>query len=121
MMRERIIGLDFIKVIACFWVVALHTVNASFSIVNFVIVSFGVSAIPFFIMVNGYLMFQKKEITYGYIGNKIFRILIVCFSWELLHAFAYFFIITNLEILLEAFCLIFFNKDYSFTFGLWAL
>lgn len=86
MRSERVIGVDFIKVIACCLVVALHTVNVNFSIINFIIISLSVVAIPNFIMVNGYLMFQKAEITYGYIRNKIFRILIVCFSWEVLHA-----------------------------------
>ena len=116
MQTERIIGLDFIKVIACIFIVALHTINVSYSPINFIIISFAVSAIPLFIMVNGYLMFQKTEITYGYIGNKIFRILIVCFSWEALHALAYFCYYHKFRNFVKSFLLDFLQQGLFFHF-----
>lgn len=89
MQFKRELWLDFIKIIACCLVVALHTVRADSGFANFVIVSMAETAIPLFLMVNGYLMFRKDTITYAYVGKKILRILVVCFSWEALHAGVY--------------------------------
>lgn len=116
MKSERVIGLDFIKVIACYLVVALHTVNVNLSIINFLIISLSVFAIPAFIMVNGYLMFQKATITYSYIRNKILRILIVCFSWEALHALSYFFYYHKFRNFIESFLLDFIQQGLFFHF-----
>lgn len=116
MQTKRQISLDFIKIISCCLIVALHTVNPDFGFANFIIFSIAATAIPFFLMVNGYLMFQKDTITYVYIGKKIFRILMVCFSWEMLHAAAYFMHYHEVRNFVKSFLLDFLQKGLFFHF-----
>lgn len=77
---ERDLRIDMLKNIACFGVVALHTFaptklpNAFYYIFVF--------AIPIFFMVNGYLLLNKKELTYPYIIKKIFNILLTILIWN---------------------------------------
>lgn len=116
MQIKRDVGLDFIKIIACFLVVALHTIKPSFSVNNFAIVAIAVTAIPFFLMVNGYLMFQKETLTYDYVGKKIIRILAVCFSWEALHSVAYYLYYHEVRNFIKSFLLDFLQQGLFFHF-----
>ena len=67
MEKKREIGLDLIKFIARCFVVIAHRVIGVKGIVNQILVFLPALSMPLFIMVNGYLMFQKKKITYTYI------------------------------------------------------
>lgn len=116
MQTKREIGFDVLKVVACCLVVASHTIRADFGFVNFVVFALAIIAIPLFIMVNGYLMFQKAEVTYAYVRKKIIRILVVCFSWEALHAVAYFLYYHQFRNFLESFLLDFLQKGLFFQF-----
>lgn len=114
--RKREIGIDLVKTIACYLVVALHTIRVEVSGVNFVIFAFAVVAIPLFFMVNGYLMFRKEQIPLKYVGKKVIRILSVCFCWEALHGMAYFLYYRQFRNVFESFVLDFFQKGLFFHF-----
>lgn len=116
MQINRDSGLDVIKVIACCFVVALHTINPDLGFINFAVFAVATIAIPCFFMINGYLMFQKETVTYAYVGKKIIRILFVCFLWEALHAIAYFIYYHRFRNILASFCLDFFQKGLFFHF-----
>ncbi len=89
-LHKRDYGIDLLKVISCCGIVAIHTINITYGYINLVLGLMAVICIPLFFMCNGYLMFIKnQEITYKYVFSKILRILLVCFSWELLHALAF--------------------------------
>ena len=88
--NKREIWLDYIKALAIFLVLVLHTIrfginDNSFSI-GLIFYYFGTIAIPLFFMVNGYLQL-RREITYKYVFKKIFKILFVALSWNFLFAF----------------------------------
>lgn len=116
MQAKRNISLDVIKVVACCFVVASHTIRPGFGFANFVAFSLAIIAIPCFFMVNGYLMFQKQIVTYAYIWKKIIRILVVCFSWEALHAAVYWLYYHQFRNFLESFLLDFLQKGLFFHF-----
>lgn len=73
-------NLDLIKCIACIGVVGLHAVGMK----NYTIYYLCGISVPFFFMVNGFLMFQKQDIRYSYILRKIGMILAVVFAWNVL-------------------------------------
>lgn len=93
-MRKRNIGIDLIKVIGCLGVVALHVCSKAFitsshlvvdngyTLFNQVLYYLGVVSVPFFFMVNGYFLLNKKAITYKYVINKILIILGISVSWS---------------------------------------
>ena len=86
---ERNIGLDLLKIIACFAVVVLHvtgivpikSVGYSLKTTLYYIAGF---AVPIFFMVNGYSLLNKTKLNYRYISKKILSILAVVFSWNVL-------------------------------------
>ena len=70
-MKERNQNLDLIKCIACLGVVGLHSVG----MVNYTIYYLCDFSVPLFFMVNGFLMFSKEEISYGYAFRKILNLI----------------------------------------------
>jgi len=78
---KRLIGLDLVKIIACFLVIALHTCNTTNSQVSIssIIAYASVIAVPLFFMVNGYLLFGKTKQNKWYSYKKIVRILFLTF------------------------------------------
>lgn len=56
---KREYGIDIIKIIACSFVVAIHTVNGQLGVINRIIQMCTVLAIPLFFTVNGYLLLKK--------------------------------------------------------------
>lgn len=79
-MKERNQNLDLIKCIACLGVVGLHSVG----MVNYTIYYLCDFSVPLFFMVNGFLMFSKEEISYGYAFRKILNLIKVVVLWNLL-------------------------------------
>ena len=79
---ERNLHIDMLKIVACLGVVGLHVFNPS-KCENILYYIF-VFAIPIFFMVNGFLMLNKKEITYRYCIKKIFNIVTIVFIWNVL-------------------------------------
>lgn len=116
MRKQREINIDFIKIMACFGVVALHTINGSLGVVNMIITLLATMCIPLFFMVNGYLMFKKDDITYSYVFHRIGKIITVCFAWEFLHAVAYFLYYRKWRNFLLSFILDFIQEGLFFHF-----
>ncbi|QIO84970.1 acyltransferase [Pediococcus acidilactici] len=91
--RKRIIGIDLVKVIACFSVILLHASmpffysNQTFKIGNFSIISeilyyAGTAAVPLFFMTNGFFLINRSKMSYRYIYTKIGLILVPVFGWN---------------------------------------
>jgi len=78
---NRLIGLDLIKIIACFLVIGLHTCTPKNIQVclSSIIYYTGVIAIPLFFITNGYLLFGKTKQNQWYSYKKIGRILLLTF------------------------------------------
>lgn len=81
-MNTRNVNLDLIKCLACFCVVGLHAIGMT----DYTIYYFCGCGVPLFFMVNGYLMLSKEDITYSYIGRKIWQLVKIVFLWNLLIA-----------------------------------
>ena len=79
-MSNRIVNLDLVKVLAAIGVVGLHAIG----MVNYSIYYFCDFAVPLFMMVNGYLMFSKANITPAYAFGKILSLLRIVVCWNLL-------------------------------------
>ncbi len=112
----RELGIDLIKLMACCLVVANHTIDMSKGVLNCGLMELTVLSIPLFFMVNGYLMFKKQEIGWRYALHKVWRILVVCFLWEFLHAVAYFVYYREMRNFLSSFVLDFFQQGLFFHF-----
>lgn len=78
---KRDSSLDLIKIIACFGVVILHTVNRSMGVLNSVLYYLGTLSIPMFFMVDGALLLNKECVTFKYSVNKIIKIFLVAMFW----------------------------------------
>lgn len=114
--KKRVTGIDLIKIAAACLVVAAHTLNADKGVLTFLVLVFTATAIPMFFLVNGYLVLSKKEVSVRYAARKIARILLVCFTWEALHAIAYFLYYHECRNFIESFFLDFFQKGLFFHF-----
>lgn len=115
MKREK--WLDCIKIIACFLVVMLHSMNSGIraNMKNIVLVFYyiGTFAIPLFFMVNGYLQLRKKDITYFYCLKKILKILGVVLICNFVLAIIYFiFYKKSINIFMESIGNIFLQYGY---------
>lgn len=69
-MKQRIYGIDLLKVMACIGVVSLHTVNGSLGMVNRIVTLVCSLSIPIFFMCSGYVAFLKENISYKYVAKK---------------------------------------------------
>ena len=87
MVTKREHWLDFIKIIASFLVIILHTVcygiNNKISSPALLVYYIGTFAIPLFWMASGYIQLRKK-VTYQYAFKKILKILFIAFVWNTL-------------------------------------
>ena len=79
-MSNRNVNLDLVKVLASIGVVGLHAIG----MVNYSVYYFCDFAVPLFMMVNGYLMFNKSGITPAYAFTKILSLLKIVVCWNLL-------------------------------------
>lgn len=80
--KKRIIGIDFLKIIACLGVVGLHTIGKDSSTINRILYYFCGYAIPIFFMVHGYLLLNKDNLNYKYLIHKAITFLYVAFLWN---------------------------------------
>ncbi|QPG03722.1 acyltransferase family protein [Latilactobacillus sakei] len=96
METKRSYNIDLAKTIAYIGVVFLHVVGKatengySGSIAGQILYNLGTLAVPMFFVVNGYLLFGKKSVSYKYSGIKIMNILGVILGWNILYAILYF-------------------------------
>lgn len=73
--HKRDLSLDLIKTIAMFSVVSLHTTCLfQRNILTLIVGYTSLIAIPLFFVVSGYLMFARENVSYRYIGFKIYNI-----------------------------------------------
>ena len=79
-MKERNINIDLIKSIACLGILGLHCIGY----VNYTLYYICTFAVPSFFMVNGFLMFSKKEITLKYCGFKALSVLKIVILWNII-------------------------------------
>ena len=114
--KKREIGVDLVKVFACVWVVALHTLRPGQGLANRIVFLMASVCMPLFFICNGYVLFLKRQITYGYVLKKVARILSVCFMWELLHAVAYFLVYNEFRNFIQSFILDFFQEGLFYHF-----
>lgn len=63
MNKNRIVGLDLLKIIACLGVVGLHTIGKDSSEINRILYYLCGYAIPCFFMVHGYFILNKAELS----------------------------------------------------------
>lgn len=81
--RERDINIDFLKIIACIAVVGLHTLQKDLSAANALMHYFCGFAIPVFFFSTGYILLQRKEITFRYCLKKCLNIARVVVIWNI--------------------------------------
>lgn len=83
-MKKRIEWIDLLKIVACFLVVVLHSINYGLKNNEYVnglwIYYIGSLAIPIFFMINGYLQLGR-DLTYKYVISKVVKIFIVVIFW----------------------------------------
>lgn len=116
-MKNREIGIDLLKIVACFLIVAIHTVDARLGVFCRLISMITVVAIPVFFAINGYLLLNRENPTdYKYVCKKIKKIMIVCFAWEVLYSIAYFIVYHELRNFIVSFVLDFVQKGFFFQF-----
>ena len=74
-MNSRIVNIDFVKAVAMFTVIGLHTfgVDMDWHYVN-ILYEMCVIAIPLFFMSSGYIMLPREDITIGYVLKKELRL-----------------------------------------------
>lgn len=84
-MNKRDTGIDFLKIIATFAVVGLHTQRDLSTGILFNPILYYISrfAMPVFFMCNGFLIFQKEDFTFEYFKKKILNILKLLASWSI--------------------------------------
>lgn len=70
MNKNRIVGLDLLKIIACLGVVGLHTIGKDSSEINRILYYLCGYAIPCFFMVHGYFILNKAELKCTYLIKK---------------------------------------------------
>lgn len=91
--KQRVIGIDIVKAMACIFVILLHTSMAAFlrdgvalshTMPSQIIYYLGTGAVPLFFMANAFFIINRPEISYKYIYKKIIAILIPVFLWNAL-------------------------------------
>ena len=82
--KNRNLNLDLLRVISCIAVVGLHTLKWDVSTLNSIIYYLQGFAVPIFIMSSGYILVNRKEISYIYIYKKILSILKIVCLWNLI-------------------------------------
>lgn len=93
--KRRIVGIDLIKVLACFSVIMLHVSmpffysDGAFKVGNTIVLSktvyyLGTSAVPLFFMANGFFLVNRAKMSINYVLNKIGLIMIPILGWNLI-------------------------------------
>ncbi|MEE6680064.1 acyltransferase [Pediococcus pentosaceus] len=93
--KRRIVGVDLIKVLACFSVIMLHVSmpffysDGAFKVGNTIVLSktvyyLGTSAVPLFFMANGFFLVNRAKMSINYVLNKIGLIMIPILGWNLI-------------------------------------
>lgn len=111
--KTRDYNIDLIKIIACIFVVVLHTIGKQLNWINDSIYYMAGCAIPLFFMVNGSLIMKKKEVTYKYVTRKIVNILLIIILWNILYCiFQCIILHKNINLIKEIFKNLFLQRGY---------
>lgn len=78
-------NISLLKITACIAVVGLHTLHKDISLCNSTLYYLCGFAVPIFLMVSGYFLMNKTNITKQYCFRKICCILRVVILWDLLY------------------------------------
>lgn len=81
-MKNRNIGIDVLRIIACIGVILLHVIgfkNKDLLIIYYL----GTISIPIFFMISGYLI-CKKDLNYKYISNKVINFILFVIIWSII-------------------------------------
>ena len=90
MEKKRNPNLDLLKLLACMAVVGLHIFTFTYEepLISYLHYASGY-AVPVFFMVNGFLILNKKEVSYSYVSKKIIHIVFITGLWNLTIFVAY--------------------------------
>ena len=80
--NKRDINIDFLKIIACIAVIGLHTLQKDLSTANALMHYFCGFAIPVFFFSTGYILLQRKALTFKYCLKKCLNIVRVVVIWN---------------------------------------
>lgn len=84
--KSRNIGLDLLKILACFGIVGLHTLGKDSSELNRILYYGGGYSIPVFLMVHGYFLLNRQGMSYRYLMGKAVRMMMIAFAWNCIFA-----------------------------------
>ena len=79
----RNINIDLLKIISCIAAIGLHCLQKDLSTANTLMVFFCGFAIPVFFFSSGYILLQRKEITFRYCLKKCLNIMRVVLIWNI--------------------------------------
>lgn len=86
MEKKREYNIDFLRIIACFAVIGLHTFESNTISSNIIYYLCGF-AVPTFFMISGYFLLNKGIIEGKYVRKKIFSIIRLVLCWNFLIKF----------------------------------
>lgn len=84
-MSKRLRQLDMLKLLSCVAVIGLHTLNTSARPVIALMYQLCAFAVPCFFLSSGYVLLNRKSVSYGYCLSKLLRILRVVAVWHILY------------------------------------
>lgn len=85
-MSKREISIDLIKILASFAVICLHIIDIPNSQLDKYVYYLSGCAIPLLFMVNGYLLLNKRQITFKKQSLKTCKMIGIVFLWCLLYS-----------------------------------
>ena len=105
-MKQRLLFIDLVKIVAMFAVIGLHTFCGSrgYELAHLFYLSC-VIGVPFFFMSSGYLLLGRNDISYKYIIIKIWHIIRVVFFFSFFYSIFAFYLIDADLLLLFIDCL----------------
>ncbi|MBK1811526.1 acyltransferase family protein [Clostridium sp. YIM B02505] len=91
--KNRVIGLEILRIVACFLVILRHVTDSYGSIIakdNFrtisILRSISYTALPFFFLITGYFLFNYKDKGYkAFFSKKFNRVLIPYLFWGIIY------------------------------------
>ncbi|MCQ2009519.1 acyltransferase [Sporolactobacillus sp. STSJ-5] len=88
--NKREISIDFLRILSCFLIILRH-VNDNFELINnnrasgIILQSLSYPALPIFVMLTGYLMFNKEESYSIFFKKRFNRLLIPFVFWSFIY------------------------------------
>lgn len=83
--KTRNYNVDLLKLTACIAVIGLHTMQRDISVINALLYYLCGFAIPVFFLSSGFILLNRKELSFKYPLRKTFDILRVVALWHILY------------------------------------